>query len=406
MDWTVPRAGRGPLGVSMVGGRSINASHVPQKGAVDGEGVVAVSTEVLVGTRKGLFVLRGEREGPLEIVARHFDEVPVDFFGFDPRSGTYLAGVTHWPEEFKEYAPGGLTGPRLWFTEDPHGEWQESEGLSFPEDAGANLEKVWAIQPGSLDQEIWAGVAPAALFRSGDGGRNWELSRGLWDQPTRPNWTAGGGGLCLHSICPYPGNPAKLTVAVSAAGVWHTDDGGITWEKRAEGLPGWPEDAPAQDKIQCVHNVHRSPVQPETLYLQFHNGVFRSDDGARSWHSIAEGLPSDFGLPMAIDPTNPDRAFVIPLGSQSDRVTLDGKVRVYETTDRGSTWTALDRGLPGKGAYLTLLRQAFCTDGRSPLGMYFGATSGDLYGTADGGQTWFEAARHLPPVHSVRMGKI
>ncbi|MEX2587382.1 MAG: hypothetical protein WD602_05230 [Actinomycetota bacterium] len=225
------------------------------------------------------------------------------------------------------------------------------------------MEKIWAVQPGEADGEVWAGVAPAALFRSEDGGRSWALNRALWDEPTRPNWQAGGGGLCLHSICPFPGDPSK--VAVSAAGVWHTEDGGASWERRIRGLPRWPEDGPDEAQIQCVHNVHRSPVEPDTLYLQFHNGVFRSDDAAQSWQSIAEGLPSDFGLPMAIDPTNPDRAFVIPLGSQVDRVTVDGLVWVYETADRGTTWRELSADLPQSGAYLTPLRQAFCTDGRA-----------------------------------------
>lgn len=362
-------------------------------------------TEILVGTRKGLFVMRGDRQGPLEIASRHFVEMPVDFAGYDPRSGTYLAGVTHWPEEFKEMSPGGLFGPHIWYTEDPDGEWQMAEGPAFPDDIDAKVEKVWSIQPGEAEGEIWCGVAPAALFRSTDSGRTWELNRALWDDPTRPNWMAGGGGLCLHSICPYPGDPSKLTIGISSVGVLHTEDGGATWERRIKGLPRWPEDAPDDQQVQCVHSVNRSPVEPDTLYLQFHNGVFRSDDAARNWNSIADGLPSDFGLPMAIDPNDPDRAFVIPLVSQVDRVTVDGRVRVYETTDRGSSWNVLDEGLPQKGAFLTLLRQAWCTDGQKPLGMWFGATSGDLYGTADGGKTWYEAARHLPPVHSIRMGK-
>lgn len=365
-----------------------------------------VDTELLVGTRKGLFVLRGSREGPLDIAVRHFGEVPVDFACFDPRTGTYLAGATHFPEEFAEYAPGGITGPQLWYTDDLNGEWRQATGLTFPESSGAKLEKIWAIQPGEADGEVWAGVAPAALFRSTDGGRTWELNLGLWDQPSRPGWQAGGGGLCLHSICPYPGDPQKLTVAISAAGVWHTEDGGASWERRVKGLPRWPEDAADEEQVQCVHNVHRSPAQPETLYLQFHNGVFRSDDGAVTWQPIEQGLPSNFGLPMAVDPTNADRAFVIPLASEMDRVTTDGKVRVYETADRGASWRPLQEGLPQQGAFLTTLRQAFCTDGQDPLGMFFGATSGNLYGTADGGASWYEAARHLPPVHSVRMGNL
>lgn len=365
-----------------------------------------MEAEVLVGTRKGLFVLRGNRDGPLEISSRHFSEVPVDYACFDARTGTYLAGVTHWPEQFAAFSPGGFVGPHLWFTDDLDGEWHDAEGPRFTEGTDAGVEKIWSVQPGEAEGEVWAGVAPAALFRSTDGGRSWELNRALWDEPTRTRWEAGAGGLCLHSICPYPGSPAKLTVGISAAGVWHTEDGGESWERRIRGLPRWPEDAADEEQIQCVHNVHRSPVQPDTLYLQFHNGVFRSDDGAKSWRSIAEGLPSDFGLPMAIDTNNPDRAFVIPLVSEIDRVTVDGRVRVYETTDRGSTWRVLQNGLPSKGAYLTLLRQAFCTDGQDPLGMFFGATSGDLFGSADGGRSWYEAARHLPPVHSVRMGRM
>lgn len=363
-------------------------------------------TEVLVGTRKGLFVLKGDREGPLEIAVRHFEEAPVDYACFDPRSGTYLVAVTHWPEEYAEYSPGGKFGPRLYFTDDVDGQWQEAAGPAFPEGTDAKMEKIWVIQPGEGEGVVWAGTAPAALFHSADGGHSWSLNRSLWDQPSRPRWQAGGGGLCLHSICPYPGDPSRLTVAVSAAGVWHTEDGGTSWNRRIKGLPRWPEDGSDDEQIQCVHNMHRSPTDPDILYLQFHNGVFRSDDGGQSWQSIAAGLPSDFGLPMAIDPGDPNRAFVIPLASGIDRVTLGGHVRVYETADRGASWEARDRGLPQRGAYLTTLRQAFCTDGQDPLGMFFGATSGDLFGSADGGQSWFDAARHLPPIHSVRMGRL
>jgi photosystem II stability/assembly factor-like uncharacterized protein len=286
-----------------------------------------------------------------------------------------------------------------------NGEWQEAKGPAFPEDTGTKLVRTWVIQPAEEDGVLWAGVDPAALFRSDDGGKTWTLNRGLWDHPTRPHWQEGGGGLCLHSICPYPEEPERLSVAISAAGVWHTDDGGVTWRKGIEGLPRWPEDAPDEEQIQCVHNMHRAPAEPDTLYQQFHGGVFRSDDGGNTWQSIAEGLPSNFGLPMAIDPGNPDRAFVIPLVSEMDRVTAEGKVRVYETRDRGATWNPLTNGLPQKNAYLTTLRQAFCSDGNDPVGLFFGATSGDVFGTADGGESWFPAARHLPPVHSVRMGR-
>jgi hypothetical protein len=362
-------------------------------------------TEVLIGTRKGLFVLRGEAGGRFDIAVRCFGNDTVEYACFDGRSGTYLAAVSHIPEEYAQHFPGIPFGPRLYVTSDPAGEWQEADGPAFPEDTGAKVSRTWAIVPGAEDGVLWAGVDPAALFQSKDGGRTWELNRALWDEPTRPRWQGGGAGLCMHSISPHPGDPGRLSVAISAAGVWHTDDGGASWRRGIKGLPRWPEDAPDDEMIMCVHNMHRSPAEPETLYMQFHGGVFRSDNGGDVWQSIEDGLPSNFGLPMAIDPSDPDRAFVIPLGSEMDRVTREGKVRVYETRDRGRSWQALTEGLPQKDAYLTILRQAFCTDGNDPLGLFFGATSGDVFGSFDGGGSWFAAARHLPPVLSVRMGR-
>jgi photosystem II stability/assembly factor-like uncharacterized protein len=214
------------------------------------------------------------------------------------------------------------------------------------------------------------------------------------------------GGLCLHSICPWPGDPDRLAVAISAAGVWLTEDGGRSWRRGVEGLvPRYlPEEARADTLTLCVHDMKRAPLQPATLYMQFHGGLYRSDDAGESWIDIASGrgVPSDFGFPLAIDPADPNRAFVIPLAADSDRVTPDGKLHVYETRDRGGSWSALSKGLPQKDAYLTVLRQAFCTDEAAPLGLYFGATSGELFGSADGGSSWTTIASRLPPILSVR----
>jgi photosystem II stability/assembly factor-like uncharacterized protein len=258
--------------------------------------------------------------------------------------------------------------------------------------------------PGVEDGTVYAGGDPGVLFVSRDGGTTFELNRGLWEQPSRDRWQPGAGGLCLHSIVPWPGEPDRLAVAISAAGVWLTEDGGETWSRGNEGLnPRYlPEDAPDDEIALCVHRLRRAARRPERIFMQFHGGVYRSDDAGATWKDIADGLPSDFGFPLAVDPADPDSAFVIPLTADVDRVTPDGRVRVYETRDAGASWTPHGDGLPSENAYLTVLRGAMDQTGEGPsLELYFGATSGEVFGSGDAGATWFEVTTHLPPIFSV-----
>jgi photosystem II stability/assembly factor-like uncharacterized protein len=354
-------------------------------------------TELLVGSKKGLFVLRGDPGDSFELAHRAFAGDVVEYAIRDPRSGRYFASVT-----------SGFYGPRVFFSDDPAGEWRQATGPAFPADIpDSSVTRVWVVQPAEEPGVLWAGAAPASLWRSEDDGETWTLNRPLWNVPTRPDWQPGAGGLALHSICPWPGEPNRLAVGISAAGVWLTDDRGESWRTGYAGLvPGYlPEDAREGSHALCIHNMRRAPRRPDRLFMQFHGSVYRSDDAGSSWADISSGLPSGFGFPLVVDAADPDCAYVIPLTADVDRVTPDGRMRVYETRDAGASWTARQDGLPAEDAYLTVLRQAFDADPGSPPSLYFGATSGDVFGSADGGQSWFAAASRIAPVNSVRISR-
>jgi photosystem II stability/assembly factor-like uncharacterized protein len=350
-------------------------------------------TELVVGTKKGLFTLNGTADSGFEVAARAFAGEPVDYAIREPRTGRVFASVS-----------SPFYGPKIWYADDPAGEWTQAQGVALPEGGDAALVRIWVIAAGETEGMLYAGGDPGVLFQSHDGGVSWELNAALWNHPTRGSWQPGGGGLCLHSIVPWPGDPNRLLVAVSAAGVWLTDDGGRSWRQGNRGLLAryLPEDASDGDTALCVHHIERSPKQPERLYMQFHGGVYRSDDAGESWVEIGAGLVSDFGFPLAVDPDDPDSAYVIPLQADVDRVTPGGHVRVFETRDGGATWIARTDGLPQTHAYLTVLRLAFDRVATgSALELYFGATSGEVFGSHDGGASWFSAISQLPPVYSL-----
>ena len=353
-------------------------------------------TELLVGTRKGLFVLEGEPGAAFTVTGRAFAGEPVEYALRDRRSGRVLASVT-----------SPFYGPKIWHAEDPGGDWEQAGGVALPEGGDAALARIWVIVPGEPGDTLYAGGDPGVLFESRDGGATFELNRPLWEHPGRAKWQPGAGGLCLHSIATWPGEPDRLAVAISAAGVWLTEDRGATWRRGNDGLVAryLPEDVPADEIALCVHDMQRAESRPERMFMQFHGGVYRSDDAGETWIDIAAGLPSDFGFPIALDPADPDSAYLIPLTADTDRVTPDGRVRVYENRTAGGDWTPRGDGLPHDNAYLTVLREAFGRVGAGKtMELYFGATSGAVFGSGDAGATWFDVARYLPPVLSVFAG--
>jgi photosystem II stability/assembly factor-like uncharacterized protein len=249
-------------------------------------------------------------------------------------------------------------------------------------------------------------VEPAALFESRDEGTTWSLVRGLWDHPHRAQWQPGGGGLCLHTVECDPSRPGRVHVAISTGGVYRTDDGGATWRTahrgvRAEFLPDkHPEFG------QCVHKVGRCAGRPDRLYLQNHWGLYRSDDAGDSWQDVANGVPSDFGFGLAVHPSDPDTAYIVPLESDQFRCTPDGRLRVYRTQDAGASWHPLTGGLPQEDAFETVLRDALATDREPAPGVYFGTRSGKVFASADGGESWARVADGLPPVLAVKTAHV
>ncbi len=253
-------------------------------------------TQLLVGTKKGLFVLDGAPGGPFDVSSRAFAGEPVEFAFRDPRTGRHFACLT-----------SAFYGPKLFYTDDLAAEWQQAEGIELPEDAEKAMTRLWVVTPGEEDGLLYAGGDPGVLFESRDGGETWALNKAFWEQPTRPDWSPGAGGMCMHSIATWPGDPSRIALAISAVGVWLSDDGGQSWRHGNKGLyPRYmPEEARTDTIDLCVHNMHRAPSQPERLFMQFHGGVYRSDDAGETWESIADGLPVGLRLPDGARPRGP-----------------------------------------------------------------------------------------------------
>ncbi len=363
---------------------------------------------VLVGTKKGAFTLTsdGAREawkvdGPhfagWEIY--HIKGSPIDpnriyasqstgWFGqLIQRSDD---GGATWEPVGNDFAYDGEPGTHQWYDGTPH-PWE--------------FARVWHLEPSLSDPEVvWAGVEDAALFRSGDGGASWSEMAGFRNQPTADKWAPGAGGMCLHTLLLDPSNEDRMFAAVSAAGVFRSEDAGESWRPTNRGLVS-PREIPDPDAEigHCVHNLAMHPDRPNVLFMQKHWDVNRSDDGGDTWYEISGDLPTDFGFPVDVHAHEPDTVYVIPIKSDSEHFPPEGKLRVYRSRVGGHEWEPLTKGLPQEDCYVNVLRDAMAVDHLDPCGIYFGTTGGQVYRSADGGDTWDPIVRDLPAVLSVEV---
>jgi photosystem II stability/assembly factor-like uncharacterized protein len=355
-----------------------------------------------IGTAKGLFLAHSDDDRRTWRVER--PQFPVDAVyaaAIDTRRGAARVLAA---------AHSGHFGPAVLTSDDLGKSWDEPDHapVAFPADTGASLARVWQIAPGTADEPdvVYAGTEPSALFRSTDGGRTYELVRGLWDHPHRPTWHPGGGGQAVHTVLPHPDDTSRVLVAMSTGGVYGTTDGGVSWAPSNAGIKVSFLPDPYPEYGQCVHKVARDATDPDRLYLQNHGGVFRSDNGASSWESIADGLPSDFGFPMVAHPHRGGVAYNFPLYADVRRYPVDEQCRVFRTSDAGKTWEPLTAGLPTEPFYPSVLRDAMWTDGADPAGIYFGTRTGEVYASRDEGDSWNLVAAHLPDVLCVRAAEV
>jgi photosystem II stability/assembly factor-like uncharacterized protein len=372
---------------------------------------------VLAGTTKGLFLLTSDAERTeWQVSGPHCDGWPINHAVGDPATGTiWAAGGGDWHGSGvwrSDDAGASWTLSKLsngkwdeWLSKDPAFAAQVGQEASPPAEFTGQITALWSL--GLTGDTLYTGAKPASLFSSKDRGETWTKVQSLSDHPSGPGWEPGAAGLILHSIVGDPSDPAKLWVGISAAGVFATEDGGQTWERRNRrsnaGGDTNSADVSGNDVGLCVHSLVRAPGGgvdgADMLYQQNHQGVFRSPDGGRSWQEITQGLPSTFGFPIAVHPRDPQTIWVLPLnGDSAGRFPPDASAAVWRSQDGGDTWGAMRDGLPGKNCYFTVLRQAMDTDRNTPAGLYFGTNSGSVFASADDGGTWAEIAQHLPTV--------
>jgi len=365
------------------------------------------AVRVLVGTRKGAFILTSDaRRSRWEVAGPHFGGwelyhlkgSPVDpnrlyasqssgWFGQQIHRSD--DGGTTWEPVGNQFTYDGVPGTHQWYDGTPH-PWA--------------FKRVWHLEPSLTDPDtVYAGVEDAALFRSSDGGRTWQELPGLRGHGSGSSWQPGAGGLCLHTILLDPSHPGRILIAISAAGAFRSDDSGGTWRPINRGLRSEYIPDPAAEVGHCVHRMAMHPSRPDVVFMQKHWDVMRSDDGGESWREVSGNLPTDFGFPIEVHAHEPDTIYVVPIKSDSEHYPPEGKLRVYRSRVGGHEWEALTNGLPQRDCYVNVLRNAMAVDSLDPCGVYFGTTGGQVYASADAGDTWAPIVRDLPAVLSVEV---
>jgi hypothetical protein len=362
---------------------------------------------VLVGTKKGAFILESDEARKNWSITEpqfagweiyHVKGSPIDpnllyasqssgWFG-QTMQRSQDAGKT-WETVGNSFVYDGVPGTHQWY-----------DGTQHPWE----FTRVWHLEPSRFERDtVYAGVEDAAMFKSTDAGATWTELSGLRGHTTGPNWQPGAGGMCLHTILQHPTDPNRLYVAISAAGAFRTDDGGVTWKPINKGLISDFMPDPDAEVGHCVHNLSLHPSQPDTVFMQKHWDVMRTDNAGELWTEVSGNLPTDFGFPISVHAHEPETVYVVPIKSDSEHFPLDGKLQVWRSRTGGNEWEPLTTGLPQKDCYVNILRDAMSIDTCESCGIYFGTTGGQVYGSFDSGDSWQAIASNLPSVLSVEV---